>query len=100
MSGNNNLTQQEITRYKKIIALKTVGEEGLIKLKQASVLVIGAGTLGAPVLQYLTAIGVGTIGILDNDRVEHRNLPGQLLYGTKDLWQAQNHSGKTKTYRN
>ncbi len=79
------LSQQELRRYQKLMAIKDIGQNGQENLKQASILVVGAGGLGAPVLQYLTAIGVGTIGIMDNDMIEERNLPGQILYGSHDL---------------
>jgi sulfur-carrier protein adenylyltransferase/sulfurtransferase len=79
------LSQQEIRRYQKLINLDKIGLEGAEKIKNASVLVVGAGALGAPVLQYLTSLGVGIIGILDNDVIEEKNLPGQILFGTKDL---------------
>ena len=79
------LSSQEIRRYQKLIANEQIGLRGQEKIKQASVLVIGAGCLGSPVLMYLTALGIGTIGILDNDLIEEKNLPGQTLYGSKDL---------------
>jgi adenylyltransferase/sulfurtransferase len=79
------LSSQEIRRYQKLIANENINLQGQEKIKQSSVLVIGAGCLGSPVLMYLTALGVGTIGILDNDLVEEKNLPGQTLYGSKDL---------------
>ena len=62
-----------------------IGETGQKKLKQAKVLVIGAGGLGCPVLQYLAAAGVGMIGIVDNDLVQESNLQRQILYGRNDL---------------
>jgi len=67
-----------------------IGEEGQTKLKNASVLVIGAGGLGCPVLQYLTAAGAGNIGLMDFDLVNETNLPRQILYGAADI-------GKLKT---
>ncbi len=70
--------------------LENIGEEGQLKLKNARVLVVGAGGLGAPVLQYMTAAGTGTIGIMDNDIVNEDNLHRQILYGGHDL-------GKLKT---
>ncbi len=79
------LSPQEIRRYQKLIANEQIGLTGQEKIKQTSVLVIGAGCLGSPVLMYLTALGVGKIGILDNDSIEEKNLPGQTLYGSKDL---------------
>jgi len=84
------LTDAEKRRYKCHIQLPEVGEEGQEKLKSAKVLVVGAGGLGAPVLQYLTAAGVGTIGIMDDELVKEDNLHRQILYGGHDL-------GKLKT---
>jgi adenylyltransferase/sulfurtransferase len=71
-------------RYSRQIALAEIGESGQIKLQNASVLVIGAGGLGCPVLQNLAAAGVGTIGIVDGDVVDETNLHRQLLYTLKD----------------
>ncbi|MCP5426502.1 MAG: ThiF family adenylyltransferase [Gammaproteobacteria bacterium] len=72
-------------RYSRQIALPEVGVEGQEKLAGAAVLVVGAGGLGCPVLQYLAAAGVGRLGILDPDRVEASNLHRQILYGDRDL---------------
>ncbi len=74
------LTIQDILRYGKPMLLPEVGEIGQLKLKNAKVLVIGAGGLGCPVLLYLAASGVGTIGIVDFDQVELHNLHRQILY--------------------
>src|SRR5204862_301001 len=63
------LTPEEIERYKRHLVLREVGGQGQQKLKGAKVLVIGAGGLGSPVLMYLAAAGVGTLGIIDDDRV-------------------------------
>lgn len=71
-------------RYSRQIALVEIGESGQLKLQNASVLVIGAGGLGCPVLQNLAAAGVGTIGIVDGDVVDETNLHRQLLYTLKD----------------
>ncbi|MFW5657456.1 MAG: HesA/MoeB/ThiF family protein [Bacteroidota bacterium] len=79
------LNPQEERRYQKIIDFDGIGKEGQARIKSSSVLVIGAGGLGAPVLQYLTAIGIGSLGILDNDLIEEKNLPGQVLFGSKEL---------------
>lgn len=72
-------------RYSRHIKLTEIGVEGQAKLLAAKVLVIGAGGLGCPVLQYLTAAGVGTIGVIDYDVVEKSNLQRQILYGITDL---------------
>ena len=72
-------------RYQRQIILKEFGEAGQQKLLQAKVLVIGAGGLGCPVLQYLTAAGVGTLGIVDDDTVALTNLHRQVLYSVKDI---------------
>ena len=72
-------------RYQRQIILKEFGEAGQQKLLQAKVLVIGAGGLGCPVLQYLTAAGIGTIGIVDDDIVALTNLHRQVLYSINDI---------------
>jgi len=74
-----------MNRYSRHIALKEIGHEGQNKLLKAKVLVIGAGGLGCPVLQYLTAAGIGTIGIIDFDQVEESNLQRQVLFGRSDI---------------
>ena len=79
------LTFQEQRRYKRHIMLPEIGEEGQKKIKAARVLVIGAGGLGAPILEYLAAAGVGTIGIMDDDVIDESNLQRQVLYEVKDI---------------
>lgn len=79
------LTIEELNRYNRQLMLCEIGTEGQIKIKQAKVLVIGAGGLGCPALQYLSAAGVGTIGIVDFDNVEIHNLHRQLLYTATDI---------------
>ena len=79
------LSKQELSRYIRHIALEEIGKEGQEKLKKTSVLVVGAGGLGAPVLQYLAAAGIGTLGIGDNDLITENNLPRQVLYTKKDV---------------
>jgi len=81
----SELNEKEKARYERQIRLAEVGFEGQMKLKTSSVLVIGAGALGCPVLQYLTAAGIGTIGIVDNDWIDESNLHRQVLYNTSDI---------------
>ncbi|MEN3166140.1 HesA/MoeB/ThiF family protein [Gluconobacter sp. OJB] len=78
-------SDQELERYSRHILLPQVGATGQAQLRQAAVLVIGAGGLGAPLLQQLAASGVGHIGIMDHDRLELSNLQRQVLYGTDDI---------------
>lgn len=79
------LSKEEFKRYQKQIMLDDIGINGQIKIKQSKVAVVGAGGLGCPVLQYLTSVGVGTIGIIDFDTVEISNLHRQVLYSEKDI---------------
>ncbi len=79
------LTHDEIDRYARHLVLKDVGGPGQLKLKAARVLVIGAGGLGAPLIQYLAAAGVGAIGLVDNDAVSLSNLQRQVIHGTPDI---------------
>ncbi|PQJ73164.1 molybdopterin-synthase adenylyltransferase MoeB [Polaribacter butkevichii] len=79
------LTSEEKKQYNRHLILNEIGVEGQLKLKKAKVLVIGAGGLGCPVLQYLTAAGVGTIGIIDDDVVDQSNLQRQILYTVDDI---------------
>lgn len=85
MSSISDFDKSELERYSRHFVLPQFGITGQQKLKAASVIVIGAGGLGCPVLQYLTAAGVGTIGILDYDRVGESNLHRQILYDVDDI---------------
>src|SRR5688572_13845554 len=85
MAISPDFNQDERNRYSRHFALPDFGEEGQGKLKQASVLVVGAGGLGAPVLYYLVAAGVGRIGIADHDSVNVSNLQRQILFTTSDV---------------
>lgn len=83
------LDLEQLDRYARHIVLPGVGATGQLALRQARVLVIGAGGLGAPVLQYLTAAGVGTLGVVDDDVVSLSNLQRQVLFATADVGRAK-----------
>lgn len=85
-----SLSNDEIVRYARHLSLPDFGLETQEKLKKAKVLVVGTGGLGAPLLQYLTAAGIGTIGVVDFDVVDVSNLQRQVLFGESDI-------GKPKT---
>lgn len=89
-------TKQELERYSRHLRLDQVGEQGQARLKAAKVLVIGAGGLGCPVLQYLAAAGVGTLGIVDGDVVDLSNLQRQILYTTPDIGMLKVEAAKTR----
>ena len=79
------LSEEQFRRYARHLILDEVGEEGQEKLLRSRVLVIGAGGLGSPLLLYLAAAGVGTIGIVDNDRVDLTNLQRQIVHATEHV---------------
>ena len=79
------LSPQELERYARHLVLREVGGPGQAALKRARVLVIGAGGLGAPVLLYLAAAGVGTLGVIDDDAVALSNLQRQVIHGTPEI---------------
>jgi adenylyltransferase/sulfurtransferase len=80
-----SLSHDEVQRYSRHLIMPEVGMEGQIKLKKASVLMIGAGGLGAPLGMYLAAAGIGRLGIVDFDVVDHSNLQRQVTFGVKDV---------------
>lgn len=80
-----SLTPEEIKRYKRHLVLKEIGGQGQQKLKAARVLVVGAGGLGSPILLYLAAAGVGTLGIIDHDTVSLDNLQRQVVHDTEHV---------------
>jgi molybdopterin/thiamine biosynthesis adenylyltransferase len=80
-----SFSKEELVRYSRQLMLPEVGISGQEKLKNAKVLVVGAGGLGCPALQYLCAAGVGTIGIIDFDTIELHNLHRQILYTSDDV---------------
>ena len=90
---------EELERYARHIVLPEIGGAGQQKLKRARVLVIGAGGLGAPVLQYLAAAGVGTLGIVDDDTVSLSNLQRQVIHDTASVGKAKPDSAKAAIER-
>ncbi len=90
------LTREERKRYDRQIAISQIGPEGQRKLKQARVLIAGAGGLGSPAALYLTAAGIGTIRVIDHDRVELSNLNRQILHGEKDIGRDKSDSAKRR----
>jgi sulfur-carrier protein adenylyltransferase/sulfurtransferase len=89
-------TEDEVLRYARHIILPNIGGEGQRKLVGSKVLVIGAGGLGSPAAMYLAAAGVGTLGILDFDRVDVTNLQRQLLHDTADVGRPKVESAKDR----
>lgn len=90
------LTNEQIERYSRQIILKEVGGKGQEKLLNSKVLVIGAGGLGSPALLYLASAGVGTIGIVDGDKVDITNLQRQIIHFTEDVNKEKIYSAKEK----
>jgi molybdopterin/thiamine biosynthesis adenylyltransferase len=93
------LSSQEIERYARQIVLHGVGGPGQNKLKAARALVIGAGGLGSPALQYLAGAGVGTLGIVDDDSVSLSNLHRQVIHATDDVGQPKTDSAQAAIAR-
>ncbi|CDZ42114.1 molybdopterin-synthase adenylyltransferase MoeB [Neorhizobium galegae] len=86
------LSQDEIERYRRHILLPEIGGTGQQKMKNARVLVIGAGGLGAPILEYLAAAGIGTLGIIDDDVVSLSNLQRQVIHDTGTIGEMKTRS--------
>src|SRR5262245_16555971 len=86
---NLDFTEAELHRYARHIILPEIGGTGQARLRAAKVLVVGAGGLGAPLLQYLGAAGVGTIGVVDHDTVSLSNLQRQVIHRTSDVGLAK-----------
>ena len=106
----NQLNKVLVERFSRQIILKEVGTIGQKKILSSKVLIVGAGGLGSPVAEFLSRAGVGTIGIIDNDKVNLSNLHRQNLYLTKDVGKSKvkiakdkikkiNHNTKVKTYK-
>ena len=94
------LSKKQIDRYSRQIVLKKIGAIGQKKLLNSRVLIVGAGGLGSPVAIYLTAIGVGKIGIIDNDKVEISNLNRQIIFGSHDLKKNKSSAAISKLKKN
>ena len=95
----NFLSDDEKERYQKHLTLKEIGSEGQLKLKNSSVLCIGAGGLGSSVLIYLAAAGIGKIGIVDNDLIEKSNLQRQIIHETNKIGNLKIDSAKERIKR-
>lgn len=85
----DKLSPQELQRYSRHLVLRDFGLRNQVKLRNASVLVVGAGGLGCPALLYLAAAGVGTIGVIDSDKLEVSNLQRQVLYTVADIGRSK-----------
>jgi len=96
MRSEQSLSQDEISRYSRHLIIPEIGMEGQLKLKSGKVLVIGAGGLGSPLSLYLAAAGVGTIGLVDFDKVELTNLQRQILHSTDSLGRSKLDSARER----
>ena len=90
----DQLSRDEVARYSRHLIIPDLGVDGQKRLKNARVLVIGAGGLGAPTLLYLAAAGVGTIGIVDFDVVDESNLQRQIIHGVADVGRPKTRSAR------
>ena len=99
VASDTGLTSEQLTRYSRHILLQEVGAEGQAKLLKAKVLLIGAGGLGCPAALYLAAAGVGTLGIIDSDKVDLTNLQRQILHGLADVGRLKTESAKEAIHR-
>jgi sulfur-carrier protein adenylyltransferase/sulfurtransferase len=90
----DELTLDEVRRYSRHLIIPDVGMDGQKRLKNARVLVIGAGGLGSPALMYLAAAGVGTLGVVDFDTVDESNLQRQIIHGQRDIGRSKAESAK------
>ena len=89
-------TKKQIDRYSRQIILKKIGVVGQKKLLKSNVLIVGAGGLGSPISIYLTALGIGKIGIIDKDSVEISNLSRQIIFSTNDIKKEKSYTAINK----
>jgi molybdopterin/thiamine biosynthesis adenylyltransferase/rhodanese-related sulfurtransferase len=94
--SDTGLTKEELQRYSRHLIMPEVTAEGQRRLKASSVLCVGAGGLGSPSALYLAAAGIGTLGIVDFDRVDLTNLQRQILHGTKDIGRSKLESARDR----
>jgi len=94
--AGGELSKEEILRYSRHLIMPEVGMEGQEKLRQAKVLLVGAGGLGSPISLYLAAAGIGTLGLVDFDVVDYSNLQRQIIHTTKDVGRKKLESAKEK----
>jgi adenylyltransferase/sulfurtransferase len=99
VASDSELTPDQLSRYSRHLLLKEVGMEGQIQLLRAKVLLVGAGGLGCPAGLYLAAAGVGTIGIIDSDKVDLTNLQRQIMHGSCDVGRPKTESAKEAIHR-
>jgi molybdopterin/thiamine biosynthesis adenylyltransferase/rhodanese-related sulfurtransferase len=99
VASDSELTPDQLTRYSRHLMLKEVGLDGQIQLLNAKILLVGAGGLGCPAGLYLAAAGVGTIGIVDSDKVDLTNLQRQILHGLSDVGRPKTESAKEAIHR-
>ena len=95
----DELTIDEVRRYSRHLIIPDVGMTGQKRLKNAKVLVIGAGGLGSPALLYLAAAGVGTLGIVEFDEVDESNLQRQIIHGQSDIGRPKAESARDSVAR-
>lgn len=92
-------SEEDLLRYSRHILLREVGVEGQERIRQGKVLIVGLGGLGSPVALYLAAAGVGTIGLVDGDRVDLSNLQRQVIHSTPDVGRLKVESAREKLLR-
>ncbi|KAI9199640.1 adenylyltransferase [Polychytrium aggregatum] len=98
-SPSTKLTNAEISRFSRQLLVQDIGVKGQLGIKNASVLVVGAGGLGSPVILYLAAAGIGRIGIVDYDRVEESNLQRQVIHDEAKIGMSKSQSAKEAVHR-